>query len=50
MNGQRIGYVWVSTVDQNTERQLEGVEVDRTGLGSDRRPGPCVSRLKVVLE
>ncbi|SNB45697.1 recombinase family protein [Geobacter sp. DSM 9736] len=29
MNGQRIGYLRVSTVDQDTGRQLEGVELDR---------------------
>lgn len=29
MNGQRVGYVRVSSVDQNTERQLDGVEVDK---------------------
>jgi DNA invertase Pin-like site-specific DNA recombinase len=29
MQGQRIGYVRVSTVDQNPERQLEQVPVDR---------------------
>lgn len=28
--GQRVGYVRVSTVDQNEARQLDGVEVDRT--------------------
>ena len=28
--GHRIGYVRVSTLDQNTERQLEGMELDRT--------------------
>lgn len=27
--GQRIGYVRVSTLDQNPERQLEGAELDR---------------------
>ncbi|MEH3129882.1 MAG: recombinase family protein [Mycolicibacterium neoaurum] len=27
--GQRIGYQRVSTVDQNTDRQLEGVELDK---------------------
>lgn len=30
MRGQRIGYVRVSSLDQNTDRQLEGVRVDRT--------------------
>lgn len=29
MTGQRVGYVRVSTVDQNTERQLDGIEVDK---------------------
>lgn len=29
MTGQRVGYVRVSTLDQNTERQLDGVEVDK---------------------
>lgn len=29
MTGKRIGYVRVSTVDQNPERQLEGVELDK---------------------
>jgi DNA invertase Pin-like site-specific DNA recombinase len=30
MIGQRIGYVRVSTYDQNPERQLENVDLDRT--------------------
>ena len=30
MVGQRIGYIRVSTVDQNTERQLDGIELDKT--------------------
>ena len=30
MNGQRVGYKRVSTVDQNPARQLEGIAVDRT--------------------
>ena len=29
MTGQRIGYIRVSSTDQNPERQLEGVPVDR---------------------
>ncbi|CPT96713.1 recombinase family protein [Mycobacteroides abscessus] len=27
--GQQVGYVRVSTLDQNTERQLDGIEVDK---------------------
>jgi len=30
MNGQRVGYKRVSSIDQNPARQLEGVPVDRT--------------------
>lgn len=30
MTGQRIGYVRVSSLGQNTDRQLEGIHVDRT--------------------
>jgi len=30
MNGQRIGYIRVSSADQNTDRQLDGIELDRT--------------------
>lgn len=29
MTGKRIGYVRVSTIDQNPDRQLEGVELDK---------------------
>src|SRR5271154_2228106 len=29
-NGQRVGYIRVSTVDQSTARQLDGLELDRT--------------------
>ena len=32
MHGQRIGYIRVSTRDQRTERQLEGIKVDKTFL------------------
>ena len=30
MLGQRIGYIRVSSLDQNEERQLEGIEVAKT--------------------
>ncbi len=30
MNGQRIGYIRVSSLEQNAARQLEGIQVDRT--------------------
>jgi hypothetical protein len=30
MVGQRVGYSRVSTLDQHTERQLDGIEVDKT--------------------
>ena len=30
MVGQRVGYIRVSTEEQNTARQLDGVQVDRT--------------------
>jgi len=42
MNGQRIGYVRVSTFDQNPDRQLEGVQVDRTF--TDKASGKDVKR------
>lgn len=42
--GQHVGYVRVSTVDQNTDRQLDGIELDELftdkASGKDtRRPG-----------
>src|SRR5919199_2285181 len=30
MNGQRVGYIRVSTLDQEAGRQLEGMQLDRT--------------------
>jgi len=42
MIGQRIGYVRVSSFDQNPERQLEGVSVDRTF--TDKASGKDVKR------
>ncbi len=42
MKGQRIGYIRVSTFDQNPERQLEGIQVDRTF--TDKASGKDVKR------
>lgn len=46
----RIGYVRVSSVDQNTDRQLEGVKVDQ--LFTEKASGKDVNRpeLKRLLE
>ena len=40
--GQRVGYLRVSTLDQNEQRQLEGEELDRTFL--DKASGKDVRR------
>ena len=42
MNGQRIGYIRVSTFDQNPERQLESIQGDRTF--TDKASGKDVKR------
>jgi DNA invertase Pin-like site-specific DNA recombinase len=42
MTGQRIGYIQVSTFDQNPERHLELVDVDR--IFSDKASGKDVHR------
>jgi DNA invertase Pin-like site-specific DNA recombinase len=42
MNGQQVGYVRVSAFDQNPERQLEGVRLDRTF--ADKASGKDVKR------
>ncbi len=42
MIGQRIGYIRVSTIDQNVERQLEGVELDR--VFTDKASGKDTKR------
>ncbi len=41
-NGQRVGYIRVSTVEQNTSRQLEGENLDRTF--EDKVSGKSVDR------
>lgn len=54
MNGQRIGYKRVSTVDQNTARQLEGIQVDRVfedkASGKDTDRPQLQSALEFVRE
>ncbi|MBS0649218.1 MAG: recombinase family protein [Verrucomicrobia bacterium] len=42
MIGHRIGYVRVSTFDQNPERQLENIQVDRTFM--DKASGKDIKR------
>lgn len=42
LKGQRIGYVRVSSTDQNPERQLEGVELDR--VFTDKASGKDTQR------
>ncbi|HTV09394.1 MAG TPA: recombinase family protein [Candidatus Aquilonibacter sp.] len=48
--GQRVGYVRVSTLDQNTERQLEGLELDE--VFTDKASGKDTHRpqLKAALK
>ena len=47
MHGQRIGYIRVSTLDQHTERQLEGIQVDKTFL--DKASGKDTKRPQLDL-
>jgi DNA invertase Pin-like site-specific DNA recombinase len=47
MHGQRIGYIRVSTLDQHTERQLEGIQVDQTFL--DKASGKDTQRPQLDL-
>jgi DNA invertase Pin-like site-specific DNA recombinase len=41
-HGQRVGYIRVSSVGQNTERQLDGVQTDR--CFTDRASGKDIQR------
>ena len=51
---QRVGYIRVSTLDQNTTRQLEGVTVDKTftdkASGKDTQRPALVAALDYVRE
>lgn len=42
MKGQRVGYIRVSSFDQNVERQLDGVDCDR--VFTDKVSGKDVKR------
>lgn len=42
MAGQRVGYIRVSSIDQNIERQLDGITLDRTF--TDKASGKDVQR------
>ena len=54
MHGQRVGYIRVSSFDQNPERQLEHVAVDRVftdrASGKDTRRPVLESLLAFVRE
>ncbi|MET3175988.1 UNVERIFIED_ORG: DNA invertase Pin-like site-specific DNA recombinase [Arthrobacter sp. UYCu721] len=42
MTGQRIRYIRVSSLDQNSQRQLEGIQLDR--VFTDKASGKDVQR------
>lgn len=42
MNGQKVGYIRVSSADQNTERQLDGLTMDR--VFTDKISGKSIDR------
>lgn len=44
--GQRLGYIRVSTVDQKTDRQLDGIELDR--VFSDHASGKSADRPQLL--
>ena len=50
MRGQRVGYIRVSTIDQNPERKLEQVEVGK--VFTDKASGKGTNRpvLDLLLE
>lgn len=53
MAGQRVGYVRVSTLDQNTVRQLDGIPLDKTYVdkasGKDQKNRPELEDLIVFV-
>lgn len=49
MTGQRVGYVRVSTLDQNPERQLDQVAIDRTFTDKASGKDTCRPQLLELL-
>ena len=48
MTGKHIGYIRVSTIEQNLERQLEGIKLDRSFI--DKVSGKSVDRPPPALQ
>ena len=46
MNGQRVGYIRVSSIDPNADRQLHGIELDR--VYEDKCSGKDANRPKLT--
>src|SRR5688500_12979322 len=49
MSGQRIGYIRVSTLDQHTERQLDGIEIDKTFIDKASRKDTKRPQLELMM-
>jgi DNA invertase Pin-like site-specific DNA recombinase len=47
MNGQTVGYIRVSTFEQNTDRQLEGIQLDK--VFTDKASGKDTKRPELEL-
>jgi DNA invertase Pin-like site-specific DNA recombinase len=50
MTGKRIGYIRVSTVDQNPDRQLEGVDLDKKFIDYASAKSTDRPQLKAMLD
>jgi len=49
MSGQRVGYTRVSSLDQNADRQLDGVTADRTFTDSASGRSTARPQLEALL-
>ena len=45
MLGERAGYIWISSFDQNIYRQLENVQIDR--IFTDKALGKSTQKLEL---